>query len=814
MPSSGRKQIVTRSAEGSSPAPTRGGGRAGKALFGALCACLLALAALLGSGASAVAAEGCANEAVRAENNSLALPECRAYEMVSARFKSGFAATPTDEYLEDGSAYMYKSQGGFAGAGAANASNAYFARRTPDGWATSSLAGSGPAYASDSNYKLASADLTSSLWNMRHPEQSASVQDMYLRRPDGTFALVGPFADYSKLPLAPPGPRPVGQSPLSFAGSRDLAHFIFTIEGQFAFPGESIAPTAALRVLYEYSGIGNAEANFVGLDNDGDPVSHCETWAGSSTSTYRDISEEGRVVFFTPKSKVCPGGVFPHPAFDQVWARLGGVTSVEASASLCTRTAADPGGACNPESAATFQGADNDGSRVFFTTAQQLLNQDTDTTNDLYECDIPAGVPVPVGAANSCAALREVSGAATEANVQGVVRISEDGSTVYFVAKGVLASNPGVSGLAAVAGDNNLYVWRTDPAHPDGQTAFVAKLAANDTALWGGDSGREAQTSPDGTILVFSTFTPLIPSGPGVDADTAKDVYRYDVDTGRAVRVSVDTEGAGGNGAGNATIVAQNFISGANWRTRTAMDTDGDAIAFQTPEALSPADTNDASDVYLWHAGHVFLISPGTFSEGAEGGQVTADGLDVTFITNQAITPEDGDTITDIYDARVLGGFAHPAPPVCIGEECAGPPSPSPSAGSPGTDKAGPAGNVVPASASLAKLGRKQRHRLESGARGTFVVTVNGPGRVSLKAMGGVGGKRKQVLGSSVEAEAAGQLRLRARLSKSALAQLHNRGRLRMSLTLRFADAPPATRSLALGARTKRHAHHAKKGEG
>ena len=84
---------------------------------------------------------------------------------------------------------------------------------------------------------------------------------------------------------------------------------------------------------------------------------------------------------------------------------MAGTATVAVSGSECTRTAGDPGGACNSISAAGYAGAAKDGSRVFFTTRQQLVNGDTDNSNDLYACDIPPGSPPPVGAANPCASL-------------------------------------------------------------------------------------------------------------------------------------------------------------------------------------------------------------------------------------------------------------------------------------------------------------------------------------------------------------------------------------------------------------------------
>ncbi len=75
-------------------------------------------------------------------------------------------------------------------------------------------------------------------------------------------------------------------------------------------------------------------------------------------------------------------------------------------------------------------GASEDGSKVFFSSEQKLLMDERETGSNLYEFDfdVPAGqrmLPVDVSAVG--------------AEVQGVVGIAEDGSRVYFVAKGVLA---------------------------------------------------------------------------------------------------------------------------------------------------------------------------------------------------------------------------------------------------------------------------------------------------------------------------------------------------------------------------------------
>jgi hypothetical protein len=79
-------------------------------------------------------------------------------------------------------------------------------------------------------------------------------------------------------------------------------------------------------------------------------------------------------------------------------------------------------------------------------------------------------------------------------------------------------------------------------------------------------------------------------------------------------------------------------------------------------------------DVYEWHDGTVTLVSGGVQNKPAilVGGSHT--GRDVFFLTTQQLVGWDGDDSTDLYDARVGGGFPEPPPqpPICEGEACRG----------------------------------------------------------------------------------------------------------------------------------------------
>jgi hypothetical protein len=308
-----------------------------------------------------------------------------------------------------------------------------------------------------------------------------------------------------------------------------------------------------------------------------------------------------------------------------------------------------------------------DGSRVFFTSTQQLVNGDTDETKDIYACDIPSGNPAPTSdKANHCAAFRQVSGAQSGAAVESVNRTSENGATVLFTATGVLTDHKSALGEKALAGDHNLYAWRTDAAHPDGQTTFVGRLD--------GDDVNDAQATPDGRYLAFTTTTQLLET----DTDNARDIYRYDADTGQLTRASTNVLGVAGNGDGFDTYIDSYRLEPEHNPT-TVISDDGQRIVFTTAEALSAADGNEESDVYLWTPARVSLISTGSsgFAPRDRAGNInspyayiTGSGQDIYFGSSQQLTPADGDDSADIYDARVGGGFSFAQATSCSGEAC------------------------------------------------------------------------------------------------------------------------------------------------
>ena len=131
------------------------------------------------------------------------------------------------------------------------------------------------------------------------------------------------------------------------------------------------------------------------------------------------------------------------------------------------------------------------------------------------------------------------------AGVQPIVSgVSEDGSYVYFVATGVLASG-------GVSGQDNLYVL-----HDTGcgwSTTYIATLAIQDEPSWYAENavapfltGVSERVSPDGDFFAFMSQRPLTgyDNTDAVSGEPDEEVYLYDAQTGRLVCASCDPTGA------------------------------------------------------------------------------------------------------------------------------------------------------------------------------------------------------------------------------------------------------------------------------
>jgi hypothetical protein len=647
--------------------------------------------------AGARADEPCANEALRT-SLSVDLPDCRAYEMVSPAFKEGASLNSQMIYVSsDGSHAISGALGAFAGTESESSNllegSVYEFSRKGVGWEALPLdppASEFPAL----HFLGTSRDLTKTLWEMREPSQSVDEANLYVREADGRFVKIGPLLSPSRGsgPPGGSGSENLGAQPILpiiyVGASADLSHVFMSYqpgneeERSILWPGDTtlgVAPS-----LYEYAGTGVVRPRLVGIDEpEGKLISNCGTELGSERDKYNAISVNGEKVFFTAFHETHGGVACSSPVVNELYAHINRSETVQISepsfseCKICRTGSKTPQEPAVTEKPATFWGASEDGAKVFFTTEQELL--EGQSTESLYEFDFdnPFGQRVVL-----------VSKGSSKPEVQGVARVSEDGSHVYFVAKGVLTTGVNREGGSPTAGEDNLYMFERDGAYPQGRVAFIATLSAGDEQDWMQEDRRPVQATPDGRFLIF---------------DGGGQVFEYDAKEERFVNISM------GHAAEiNGPIFAL-ASSPAIAQSELDFSSDGANVFFTSTEALTPgaevAAGAGAKSVYEYHSagsitnGSVSLISDGKdISGGIALYGVDSSGGDVFFQTADSLVGTDANTGLDLYDARVDGGFPEPVVPVaCAGEACQGTQSSSPLFGLPGSLSVAGGGNLAPA---------------------------------------------------------------------------------------------------------------------
>jgi hypothetical protein len=448
--------------------------------------------------------------------------------------------------------------------------------------------------------------------------------------------------------------------------------------------------------LYEYAGSPVERPVLVGVDNRGAQISNCgtELGGGEIRDYYNAISADGKRVFFTALHESRgSNATCATPPVDEVYVRLNGVETVSISEPLraqceeCQFTEEAPS---PPKQSAQFQGASENGSKVFFTTTQELLP--SQTGKNLYEYDFTNPFRKRIVL---------ISKGIAEPEVQGVARVSEDGSHVYFVAKAVLAQ-ANREGNAPTAGQPNLYAFERDAAFPQGKMTFIATLSGeNDAEDWAEQDSRPVQATPDGRFLVFASAADLT-SYKEEDASTVTQIYEYDAEEEILVRVSIGQNGFNHNGntaEDAAQVIRPEYAlqgdSPATAESSLALSGDGAYVFFTSTNALTPSASKGATNVYEYRStgsiatGTVYLVSDGRdfARNGTELLGTDASGGDVFLQSADPLAPADTNTSKDIFDARIFGGFAEPiALSRCEGDACQRPlSSPPPLGPAPGS---------------------------------------------------------------------------------------------------------------------------------
>ena len=320
----------------------------------------------------------------------------------------------------------------------------------------------------------------------------------------------------------------------------------------------------------------------------------------------------------------------------------------ERTGSTTTQISIGPnGGNGNPN--AFFEAASIDGSRVFFNTAESLVSSDTDAFRDIYQRSGGTTTHVSIGPDGGNGNWPALFGG-----------ISLDGSRAFFETRESLVAGD-TDGLCPDTSEPPLYILPCFDVYE--------RTGGNTTWLSSGGNGAHnasfAAISQEGGRVFFSTTEALLPS----DTDPgAADVYeRFGATTNL-----VSQGPAGANGQHLAEFVG--------------VSTDGTRVFFQTYEQLVSTDT-DATwlDLYERNAGATTLISTGPAAPNGDAIALwrgsSLDGTRAFFQTDEPLTSTDTDTYTDVYSREApIAGYPRPkgANPLRVAlvpafEECTSP---------------------------------------------------------------------------------------------------------------------------------------------
>ncbi|MBB4664436.1 PD40 domain-containing protein [Conexibacter arvalis] len=746
---------------------------------------LAAAAALVGVVAHAAPAVAvpppapCPNDAVREQQGSTRLPDCRAYEQVSPVDKNGGTIAAGLTARAQPGAVAFWSTGAFAGA-ASNMSANYRAIRGEDGWVTSPLnpptPGRNPVLMDQPYLVALSGDFSRALIATRYPVgpddqgtgagANAGYGDVLRTTGDGRFEW---------LTQPPTLPDTANKDADFGAATDDLGVVAFNSFKHLTVPFPK--PDDATQQVYVRAGdttrlVSVAPDGTLGPDDQplpaGSPLPGGATvGSGANTSTSgstvgggsrNELSDDGSTVWFTS---------YRTTSNPQLYVRVDalGPDAETRRVSRSRVTGAAAGDGCT--ATVTFLAATADGSRAWFACPTRLTD-DAASDGGVYVYDRDGDE------------LRFIASTAGAGLLPSPIVADDAVDHLWFSSRTKLTDD-------AVAGGVNVYVLTGDDVRHVA-TVRDATLQPQMLAL-----------SPDGTRLAFESRGALDPR-----AGSHPQVYSLDFGAPEdgVVCVSCRPDGSDSealadlHNAGLSAFVPPNRVPPSG-----AIDDDG-RVFFTSADKLLPEDENGTADVYQYRDGELTLISSGKDPGGAVFAGASADGTDVFLITGERLAPQDTDNgVADIYTARVGGGFLAPTqPPVC-GEDCQGPPPPGFLAPEPESGRFTGPGDLddpVPPRAptfAVGAIGKRQRAAWARRGRTTLVVRASHAGRVRATVGGRIGRRTVRVAAASRQLARGGRVRLTLRLSKRARAHLARHRALRVTVTVRHSRVRGAKRT-------------------
>ena len=726
---------------------------------------------------------GCPNAAVRQQTGSNYLPDCRGYELVSPSNAEGtlfYPGGPNTGLATNPSRLSYTGNwSAIPGANSINtAGDLYVATRTDQGWSSKyvGIPGNEAGCAGGPPTDLGSSFTAGNPPKLTDTVQTNAAMSQFLDWNDGTpvFCALGDNgtgdANYA---LAPRSNAPYlwnAEGSLVQRLPTDLQEVSGAVEA-FQCPYQARASAVS---ICSGETLASGDLSHIAFSSNRLSFSGDEGLTEAPGSAYdNDVAKKTvKLISKMPSGENIPSGdgdptgFIRFPAVSTDGSHILMATETTETESQCYAHTNSTGEACpsylehplhlymsigdlvtNPIAggrAVNYVGMTPDGSKVFFTSEEQLTSEDHDTSTDLYmwsEAGEESGHPLTLiskgdnagtegepGNTNSCGATwvakcgvvpwsdRSFTWATNGEGGNGISdsAIASANGDIYFY------SPEQLDGLKGVEGQQNFYDYR------DGEVHYVTTFAPEHHCVTNGfhfdgegvcSEGPIARidVSPDDTHMAFLTASRLTP----YENAGHEEMYSYAPATGALICDSCNPDGE-----------AATFDVSAS-QDGLFMTNDGRTF-FSTNEALVSQDTDEAPDVYEFADGRPQLITPGTgvatppAAELGEDGKgvnlvsitetpglvgVSADGTDVYFSTFDGLIPEDHNgNFLRFYDARTDGGFAQPTPvpPCSAAEECHGAGSSAPERPNHATAAALSGGNAKPG--SHAKHHKRKHH--------------------------------------------------------------------------------------------------------
>ncbi|MBS1680031.1 MAG: NHL repeat-containing protein [Actinobacteria bacterium] len=491
--------------------------------------------------------------------------------------------------------------------------------------------------------------------------------NLYLHRSDGSYAAI------TSLPPTNPGSVP-GRLTAEYVvvGISDGCRKV-VFASPYHYPG--IAGSGAQR-LYEWD---EGVLRSTGIAVGGEPV---EATAGGLGT----VSKDGSRVYFSS------GGA--------IFVRESGIRTREVSVSETSI----------PDTDASFQAATPDGGSVFFTATAGLTDESNGTGTDLYQYSLKTEKLTD----------RSAFGGPGSAEVAGLVGASADGSVVYFAASGELVPGQGPS-LAENQQDGTYSIYSASGT----DIAYIGTIRAADLPRVSVASQRTSTSwvSTDGRLLLFESSADVT----GYASGGAPEAYLFQANasgSGTTVCVSCRQDGQPSVGTSRdlpLETTGVNSIDGL-YRPRSLVDANGEArVFFYSPDKLTSGAAAGARNLYEWAHAQVSRLAtePASFANPPflvfAGASIS--GADVYLATPEALTWEDHDQRSSVYDARIGGGFQQPpGPPAACSPDtegsCQGSSGGSPDSPAVGSSSFSGPGNVkAPQKKPHKKKQKKKPHK-------------------------------------------------------------------------------------------------------